>query len=109
MEGRRPRMSSDTKWIVGTMIVLGGLLSAQISLVNVRIDDLGASVNARIDDLEASLNARMDGLEGRMDGLEGRIDSFDERLRNIEIAFGRVDQRLLTLERVLLPPQNPDQ
>ncbi len=109
MEVGRPRMTSDTKWIVGTMIVLGGLLSAQISLVNVRIDDLGASVNARIDDLDASVNARIDGLEGRIDRLEARLASFDERLRNVEIAFGKVDQRLLTLERVLLPPQNPDQ
>ncbi len=28
-------------------------------------------------------------------------------VRNIEIAFGRVDRRLLTLERVILPHQPP--
>ena len=27
----------------------------------------------------------------------------------VEIAFGRVDQRLLTIERVILPPQTPGQ
>ena len=29
------------------------------------------------------------------------------RLRNVEIAFGKVDQRLLTLERVIIPPAEP--
>ncbi len=53
--------------------------------------------------------ARMDRFEARMDRFETRLDGFDERLRNIEIAFGKVDQRLLTLERVILPPQAPGQ
>ena len=34
--------------------------------------------------------------------------ALDDRLRNIEIAFGEIDQRLLTLERVFLPPQQPE-
>ena len=29
---------------------------------------------------------------------------FDERLRAVEVTFGKVDQRLLTIERVVLPP-----
>ena len=37
-------MSSDTKWIIGTIVfailVVGGLLSVQITGVNARIDDL---------------------------------------------------------------------
>ena len=102
-------MNSDAKWIIGTVVVLAGLLSAQIAGVNTRIDDLDASVNARIDDLDASVNARMDRIEARMDRIDTRLDGFDERLRNVEIAFGKVDQRLLTLERVLLPPQAPGQ
>ena len=88
-------MSNDTKWIVGTALVLAGLLSAQIAGVNV-------GVNARIDDLRADLTTRMDRIETRLDGL-------DERLRNVEIAFGKVDQRLLTIERIILPaPEQPD-
>ena len=84
-------MSNDTKWIVGAALVLAGLLSAQI-----------AGVNARIDDLRADVNARMDRIETRLDGL-------DERLRNVELAFGKVDQRLLTIERVVLPAsERPD-
>ena len=84
-------MSNDTKWIVGAALVLAGLLSAQI-----------AGVNARIDDLRADLTTRMDRIETRLDG-------FDERLRNVEVALGKVDQRLLTIERVVLPaPGQPD-
>ena len=68
-------MSTDTKWIIGTIVpailVVAGLLSAQI-----------AGVNDRIDDLRADLTARMDRL--------------DERLRNLEVAIGQIDQRLLT-------------
>ncbi len=111
-------MSGDTKWIIGTVVVLAGLLSAQmggqLAAVNARIDDLRADltarideVNARIDDLRDDLTARMDRIETRMDRIETRLDSFDERLRNVEIAFGKVDQRLLTLERILLPPREP--
>ena len=96
-------MNSDTKWIIGTVVVLAGLLSAQIAGVNARIDD----VHARIDDVHADLIARMDRIDARMDRIETRLDGFDERLRNVEIAFGKVDQRLLTIERVILPPQTP--
>ena len=47
------------------------------------------------------MNARIDRIETRLDGL-------DERLRNVEIAFGKVDQRLLTIERIILPaPEQP--
>ena len=111
-------MSNDTKWIIGTVVVLAGLLAtqiaAQIAGVNTRIDDVRtdltaqitgqiAGVNARIDDL----SARVDRIETRMDRIETRLDGFDDRLRSVEIAFGKVDQRLLTLERVILPAPEP--
>ncbi len=105
-------MNSDTKWIIGTVVVLAGLLSAQIAGVHARIDDVHAridDVHARIDDVHADLTARMDRLDARMDRIETRLDGFDERLRNVEVAFGKVDQRLLTLERVILPPPAPGQ
>ena len=97
-------MSNDTKWIIGTIIsaalVVAGLLSAQIAGVNTRIDDLRADLTARMDRLEARLDTRMDRLEARMDGL-------DERVRNVEIALAKVEQRLLTIERVVLPAPEP--
>ena len=93
-------MTNDTKWIIGTIVVLAGLLSAQIAGVNTRIDDLRADLNARMDRIEA----RMDRIEARMDRIEARIDAVDERLRNVELALGKIDQRLLTIEGVVLPP-----
>ena len=91
-----PTVTSDTKAIIGSIVgtglVVAGLLSAQIAAVNTRIDDLAD---------------RIDRIETRMDRIENRLDGFDERLRNVEIAFGKVDQRLLTLERILLPPREP--
>ena len=86
-------MSNDTKWLIGTGVVLAGLLSAQIS-------GLGTSLNARIDDLNASLSSRIDRIEDRF---EDRFNGLDERLRNVEIGLGKVEQRLLTIERVVLP------
>ena len=82
-------MSTDTKWIIGIIVpailVAAGLLSAQISAVN------------------AGLNARIDDVNGRLERLEADVCSMDDRLRAVEVAFGKVDQRLETLERTLLP------
>lgn len=78
-------MSSDTKWIIGTIVpailVVGGLLSVQITGVNGRIDDLNS----------------------RLERLETDVRSMDERLRAVEVGFGKIDQRLETLERAILP------
>ena len=93
-------MSTDTKaiigWIVGTGLVIAGLLLTQIAGVNTRIDDINARFEARFDDI----NARFERIESRLDGL-------DERLRAVEVTLGRVVQRLLTIERVVLPAPEP--
>ena len=59
--------------------------------------------------LVGGVNARIDDLSARMDRIETRLDGFDERLRNVEIAFGKVDQHLLTIERVVLPGPDADE
>ncbi len=91
-------MSTDTKAIIGTIVgtglVVAGLLSAQIAGVNARIDD----VHGRIDDVH-----------GRLGRLETDVRTMDARLRAVEIAFGKVDQRLMTIERVVLPTTTPGQ
>ena len=38
-----------------------------------------------------------------------RIDGLDARLRNVDVGFARIDQRLETLEWVMLPPASPTQ
>lgn len=64
------------------------------------------STNARFDDLNArfdDLNTRIDRIEARIDRVDARLIAIDDRLRAVEVGFGKVDQRLLTLERVILP------
>ena len=122
-------MSTDTKAIIGTIVAatisLGGLLSVQfvgvnnrIDDVNNRIDDLRTGVNNRIDDLRTELIDRIDAVRAdlsaeiagvRADNAEIRNDlrRMDDRLRAVEIAFGKVDQRLETLERLHRPDTGP--
>lgn len=88
-------MSTDTKAIIGTIIgtglVLAGLLSTQIVGVNTRIDDL------RVDLRELRADMREDHAR------------FDTRLDAVEVELGKVDQRLLTIERVVLPGPDADE
>ena len=74
-------MSSDTKWIIGTM--LAGMTAMTAVLLTVIVSLVG--------DMRAD------------------VRRMDDRLRAVEIAFGKVDQRLATLERLHLPmPTAPD-
>lgn len=59
------------------------------------------STNAGIDDV----NVRIDALDT---GLRAELRRVDERMRPVEIGFAKVDQRLLTLERVILPAAEKD-
>ncbi len=89
-------MTGDTKWIIGTIVpailALGGMLSVQIAGVNIRIDDM---------------NGRIDDMNGRLERLETDVRSMDTRLRAVEVGFGKLDQRLETLERAILPAGLP--
>lgn len=131
-------MDSDAKAIIGTIVgtglVVAGLLSAQVAGLNTRIDDLRADVYriddrmgriddrmgriearmdllvARVDQIDgrmSRLEARVDQIDGRMDRLETRVEQIDTRLDAVEVALGRIDQRLLTIERVVLPSAAP--
>ena len=79
-------VSSDTKWIIGT--VTGAVVALTGVVVSVMAILIGG-VNARIDRLETQVRA------------------MDNRLHTVEIAFGQVDQRLETLERAILPAASP--
>ena len=74
--------SNDARWIIGTLtgivIVVGGLLSAQIA-----------------------------GVNSRLDRLETDIRGIDARLRVVEVTLAEVVQRLATLERFHLPAPPP--
>ena len=85
-------MSTDTKAIIGTIVAanvsLGGLLSAQFAGFNTRIDDLRTAIAT----VKADHSA--DNADIRND-----LRRMDDRLRAVEIAFGKVDQRLETFPR----------
>jgi FtsZ-binding cell division protein ZapB len=85
---------------IGTGVAVVTVLSMQIAAVNTRIDDM----NLRIDDI----NRRIDDLRTEVRDLRADHVRFDERLDAVEVAVGRVEQRLDTQERVLLPPREPD-
>ena len=92
--------------------MLAGLLLTSIAGVNSRIDDLDSSLNGRVDNLDSSLNGRIDYLRSELQNFRAEVNTrmagFDTRLRNVEIAFGKVDQRLLIIERFVLPtPEQP--
>ena len=110
-------MSIDTKWIVGTGVAiilsvvgtgvaLGGLLFVQFAGVNARIDDLRAELIDRIDTVKADLTAEVATVRAEIGVVREDVRRMNDRLRAVEIAFGKVDQRLETLERLHLP--SPD-
>jgi hypothetical protein len=74
--------SNDARWIIGTVIVVGGLLAAQIAGVTV-------------------------GVNARLDRIETDIRGIDARLRAVEVTLAKVEQRLATLERLHLPTPAP--
>ena len=108
---------SDTRalilTVIGTGLTVVTVLSMQIAGVNTRIDDM----NLRIGDMNlriGDVNLRIGDVDGRIDDLRSEVRDlradlvrFDERLDAVQVAVGKVEQRLDTLERVLLPPREP--
>ena len=94
LRARYYQHTSDTRalvlTIIGTGLTVVAVLSMQIAGVNTRIDD----VNLRIGDLRTEIR------DLRADHVR-----FDERLDAVQVAVAKVEQRLDTLERVLLPPR----
>ena len=90
-------MGADTRAILGTIVgtglviagLLAGVMYALIAGVNARIDDLRGDMRdmrADIRDMRASI-ARLDG-----------------RLDSLEVTVAKMDQRLSTIERAVIPP-----
>ena len=94
-------MSTDTKWTIGTVVGTGlAIVTALLTIAGLLFAQFG-SVNTRIADLRNELRAFRTEVNDRMEG-------FDTRLRDVEIAFGKVDQRLLIIKRFVLPtPDEP--
>ena len=84
--------------------VLGGMSIAAVVLLGVW--RMLAHYEKRKDKAHAELRDAITSAETR---LGHRIEGLDARLRSVEVGFGRIDQRLETLERVILPPASPAQ
>ena len=104
-------MSNDTKAIIGTIVAaavsLGGLLSVQFAGVNTRIDDLRTGLTGRIDAVVVEIATVKADLSADNADIRNDLRRMDDRLRAVEIAFGKVDQRLETLERLHRPAPEP--
>ena len=55
------------------------------------------------DTITVTVTAAETRLGHRIDRLENRLESVDDRLRGVEQEFARVNQRLETIERIVLP------
>ena len=103
-------MTKDTWAIIGTMVTiwsiivaLGAIAINQNSELHRRVNDLNDDLNSRIGDLRAEMNTRFTDLDGDVGNLRTDVREMGERLRNVEIEFAKVDQRLVTLERAIIP------
>lgn len=93
----------NTRWIIGTTITVAFALSAQMAVMISMISGLREDTNQRFNQIEQRFSQVEQRFDDRFNRMEQRLDGFDERLRAVEIAFAKVDQRLSTLERSLLP------
>ena len=81
--------STEVRWIIGTILAVAVIIIGGFTMVNIRISDLAATVAELRDDMREDHRG------------------FDNRLRAVEIGFGKVDQRLETLERAIIPSAPP--
>ena len=90
-------MGADTRAILGTIVgtglVLAGLLTGVMYALN-------AGVNARIDDLRGDMR----DMRADIRDMRASIARLDGRLDPLAVTAGKMDQRLSTIEGAVLPP-----
>ena len=108
---RCPTMTNDTKWIVGTGVaVMASVIGSTVAIIAVVVTLVGGvrdDMDGMRDDMHAAVEGLRDDMHAAVEALrdDSREDHarFDARLDAIEVALGKVDQRLLTIERIVLP------
>ena len=108
------RVSNDTKWIVGTGVaVIASVVGSAVAVIAVVVTLIGG-VREDLRDVRADMRTMQAAIEGLRDDMQAAIEGlrddmredharFDARLDAVEVALGKVDQRLLTIERIVLP------
>ena len=100
-------MTQTSLSIIGTGIGVTAIIVSTIAVV-------ASGINGQLNTMAGQIEALRNEMNGRLDTTNGRIDEFrndmredhrefNTRLRNVEIEFGKVEQRLETLERAVLP------
>ena len=92
-------MNSDTK------VLLSAILGTAVAVIAVVVT-LVSGVRADMRNLRAELAAELRELRSDMREDHAR---FDSRLDAVEVELGKVGQRLLTIERVVLPGPDADE
>ena len=99
-----PKMPDrNTQWLIGALFAFAALVWTQNGATNARLDELGA----RIDDLRSEMSDFRTEIRSEMSDLQVQIRELDARVRAVEIELGKVNQRLTTLERAILPAATP--
>lgn len=89
-------MISDTKAIIGTIVGTGlAVIAVVVTLIG------GVRADMR------EMRADMRGMQAELLDMRSTVDRLDDRLDALELALDRVVQRLLTLERFILPSSAP--
>ena len=108
-------------WRIGALLTFFAFFWMQNSATKARLDELGARMGrlevavdnnrAEIRDLRTEFRSDMSALRaevrGEMSDLRAELRALDARLRAVEIELGKVNQRLATLERAVLPAAPP--
>lgn len=99
-----PKMPDrNTQWLIGAFLAFAALVWTQNGATNARLDELGA----RIDDLRSEMSDFRTEIRSEMSDLQIQIRELDARVRAVEIELGKVNQRLTTIERAILPAATP--
>ena len=107
-------MSQTNLTIIGTGLAITTIIVSTIAVVAGGINNHLATITGQMGVMNGQINELRNEMNGRFDTTNGRIEElrndmredhreFSTRLRNVEIEFGKVDQRLETLERAVLP------
>ena len=91
----------------GERLAAWGVAVALLGLVYTGFRDTGQEIGALRAEVGQEIGALRAEVRADLRRLDDRLRRLDDRLRGVEVEFGRVDQRLLTLERAILPGQ-PD-
>ena len=101
-------MTNEAKIILGSTI--GTILATAIGLA-VLITTLFLNLGGRIDTVDNRIEGLRDdmreGIEGLRDDMREDYQRLDDRMRTVEDGFAKIDQRLATLERAVIPAAEP--